>query len=180
MREQQLEGLSFPGDAFVTQADYGWGCDYHPPWKTHCALRLANASLAITYGKTLNWRSPSYRSAAPLNSTALLVTLSDTGSGSLTLLPSAANNQYVNCSEENAQAGLTCAWGALQFDDPARTWVNATVGLSSDGQALLLQAPSPQGSSKIVASSYGYGAIPMMVVYRSDSDLPVLPWNKTL
>ena len=41
------------------------------------------------------------------------------------------------------------------------------------------------GATKAVASSYGWGSIPMLNVYRADMEgedgqLPVLPWNRTL
>ena len=79
-------------------------------------------------------------------------------------------------------APFTCAWAALRFDDPAGTWANATVSLSADGRSMVLAAAGgvPQGGSRVTASAYGWGAIPMLVVYRNDADLPVLPWNVTL
>ena len=41
------------------------------------------------------------------------------------------------------------------------------------------------GATKAVASSYGWGSVPMLNVYRADMEgedgqLPVLPWNRTL
>ncbi len=114
MRQQQIEGVSQPGDALVTNADWGWGCDFHPPWKIHPGHRLANASLALVYNQALEWRSPTYRAATPLNASALLVALNNLPtSSSLELWPAAANSQYTtggaNCvrrwrAEERARA----------------------------------------------------------------------------
>ena len=41
------------------------------------------------------------------------------------------------------------------------------------------------GARKAVASSYGWGSVPMLNVYRADMEgedgqLPVLPWNRTV
>ena len=72
-----------------------------------------------------------------------------------------------------------------QFDDAAKSWVNATVGLTTDKQGMTLSAPAPPGAKSAIATSYGWGAIPMMSVYRADMEgedgqLPVLTWNRTM
>ena len=46
-------------------------------------------------------------------------------------------------------------------------------------------APPPANATGVVASQYGWGAIPMLTVYSAelageDGQLPVLPWNVSL
>ena len=116
MRQQQVEGLSQPGDALVTNADYGWACDFHPPWKVHPGHRLANASLALVYAQALEWRSPTYRAASALNASALQVALSNLPPGSaLELWPAAANSQYMTPPPPPAHAGY---WRPLYLTTP--------------------------------------------------------------
>ena len=72
-----------------------------------------------------------------------------------------------------------------RFDDSAKSWVNATVALTSDKQGMVLSASPPSGAKNAVATSYGWGSIPIMTVYRADMDgedgqLPVLTWNRTI
>ena len=90
-----------------------------------------------------------------------------------------------NCVTTNAKKAGSCAWASVQFNDAKKTWVNATVGLSADKQGVTLSAPAPAGAKAVVATSYGWGAVPMMTVYRADMEgedgqLPVLTWNRTL
>lgn len=67
MRDAQLAALRLPNVGFATNADHGMGCNIHPSAKQYCARRLANAALALRYGKTsLAWRSPAYEAATPL------------------------------------------------------------------------------------------------------------------
>ena len=73
----------------------------------------------------------------------------------------------------------------MQFDDAKKSWVRAVVGLSADKQAMTLTAPAPAGATAAIATSYGWGAVPMMTVYRADMEgedgqLPVLTWNRAL
>ncbi len=73
----------------------------------------------------------------------------------------------------------------MQFD--AGGWVNATVTLSADTKSVVLSpiGGAPAGATKAIATSYGYGSVPMLTVYRADmagqdGQLPVLPWNRTI
>ena len=91
----------------------------------------------------------------------------------LVILPS-ANEGTLDCNTNPN----TCAWAGLQFNDAAKTWVNATVGLSSDKQSIVLSAVPPAGASAIVTTSYGWGMVPFLTVYRADRDLPVRAWQK--
>jgi len=88
-----------------------------------------------------------------------------------------------SCAAWNSKAPRTCASVELQFNDSAKTWVLAAVALGADKKTMILKAAPPQGSTMVLASRYGWGAIPMMSVYSADLDgqdgqLPVLPWNR--
>merc|ERR1712083_168548 len=90
-----------------------------------------------------------------------------------------------DCVALNAKTPRTCAYAELQFDDAAKTWVNASVSIGADKKTMVLCASPPAGSKTVTASRYGWGAIPMMTVYRADLDgedaqLPVLPWSHNL
>ena len=192
LRDQQLASAAALGKGFAygTNADYGAGGNIHPPYKQHVGQRLANAALSIVYGQKINWRSPTYASAhatpidAAAGSTSVTVSLNDV-EGGLVLKDAFNLGTAGDCTAQNAKTPDSCAWASVQFDDAARSWVNATVGLSSDKTAIELFAAAPAGATKAVATSYGWGSVPMMTVYRADMDgedgqLPVLTWNETL
>jgi sialate O-acetylesterase len=198
LRDQQLASAAALGKGFAygTNADYGAGGNIHPPYKQHVGQRLANAALSIVYGQPINWRSPTYASAAATtigtatnaatttSVTSVTVTLNDV-EGGLVLKDAFNYHTAGDCAALNAKTPDSCAWASIQFDDAARSWVNATVGLTADKKAIVLGATAPAGATKAVATSYGWGSVPMMTVYRADMDgedgqLPVLTWNETL
>ena len=170
--------------AYATNADYGGGL--HPPYKQHCGQRLANAALSMVYSKPVNWRSPTYASAEETGSGEVTVSLHDVLDAGLTLkIPFNLRTAGRRCLAANNRTPQTCAWSSIQFDDASKTWVNATVSLSADRNRMVLTAPSPSGATNAIATSYGWGSIPMLSVYRADMEgkdgqLPVLPWNRTL
>ena len=127
----------------------------------------------LKYKQSLTWKSPSFASQV-LGSSSAAVALNDVTAAGLALRPS-ANAGTINCT---STAGL-CAWASLQFDDAAGTWANATVAVSSDGQGLVLSAQPPTGATKVVASSYAWGAVPFMTAYLAEpgTDLPVQAWR---
>jgi hypothetical protein len=69
-----------------------------------------------------------------------------------------------------------------QFNDAKKTWVNASVALTADGQGMVLAALPPAGASAVTGTSYGWGAVPFMTVYLADAglDLPVQAWQSAL
>merc|ERR1711920_260340 len=81
-----------------------------------------------------------------------------------------------DCSAVESQG--QCVWASLQFADGS--WVNATTRVAEIGNKLILTPASTTRSSlgAPVASSYAWGAIPMMNVYDKQTDLPVLPWSE--
>ena len=57
------------------------------------------------------------------------------------------------------------------------------VRLAPGGRALVLEAalpPAVRATDSVLATSYGYGDIPLMNVYDVDTGLPVLPWNRSI
>lgn len=186
MRDAQLVASSTLAKVgYGTNADHGAVCNIHPPQKQNCARRLADSALALQYGQAIAWQSPTYASAAAGGALgSLTVSLKDVPSAGLATIPipyNILNNNGVNCTALDAQYGAnTCAGAALQFDDAGASWVAATVALDASAQKIVLTAPPPAGATKVVASAYGYGAIPLMTVYAADRDLPVLTWNRSV
>lgn len=184
LRDQQLAtGDLIPNFAYATNADYGAGGNIHPPYKQYPGARLANAALSIVYNKPLNWRSPTYASALASGAGELTVWLNDVTDAGLVLKAPANLKNEADCDALDAKTPRTCAYAELQFDDDNRSWVNATVGVGANKMTMVLTANPPTGATRIVASSYGWGAVPMMTVYRADLDgkdgqLPVLTWNR--
>lgn len=187
MRDQQLateQLIPNSNFAYATNADYGFGGNIHPPYKQHPGKRLANAAMAINYKKPINWRSPTYASAKATGPGEVTVELNDVEAGLVTKPPFNLRAEK-DCAGLNAKTPRTCAWAELQFNDAGKTWMNATVSIHANRKSLVLSAEPPSGASGIIASSYGWGAVPMMVVYRSDMDgddgqLPVLTWKRDL
>lgn len=84
----------------------------------------------------------------------------------------------LNCSALHASV---CAWASLHLADLG--WLNASVRLAPGGRALVLEAalpPAARATDSVLATSYGYGDIPLMNVYDVDTGLPVLPWNRSI
>jgi len=141
--------------------------------------------MANVYGQDVNWRSPTYAKATATGAGVVTVSLNDVLEAGLVLKPAANARTSGNCATMNAKTPATCAWAAVQFNDKAKSWVNATVALTADKKGMALTAPVPTGATAAVASSYGWGDIPMMTVYRADmqgedGQLPVLPWNRPI
>jgi len=186
LRDQQLAtGDLVPSFAYATNADYGAGGNIHPPYKHYPGARLANAALAMVYHQAINWRSPTYSSAKATGLGEVTVWLNDVTDAGLTLKPPANAKDEPDCVALNAKVPRTCAWADLQFNDPKLSWVNASVAVGADKMTMVLTATPPIGATGIIGSSYGWGAVPMMTVYRADMDgkdgqLPVLTWNRPL
>ena len=137
----------------ATNADYGAGGNIHPPFKQHCGQRLANAALSIVYEKGINWRSPTYAAAAQTGSGEVTVWLHDVLDAGLVLKDPHNIHTAGDCTKANQKAPGSCAWASIQFDDSAKSWVNATVALTSDKQGMVLSASPPSGAKNAVATS---------------------------
>jgi sialate O-acetylesterase len=196
LRDQQLEsGKYLSNFAYATNADFGAGSNIHPPYKQYPGARLANAALSIVYKKPLNWRSPTYASAFETGRGEVTVWLNDVTAGNadvgLVIVPAANAKSEPDCLGTNAKVPRTCAWAELQFNDVNKTWTNASVSISKTSAGIpvmILTAKLPQGylgEPHVIASRYGWGAVPMLTVYRSDlsgqdGQLPVLPWSRPI
>jgi hypothetical protein len=59
------------------------------------------------------------------------------------------------------------------------------VRVAPGGRALVLEAalppaPAPAAAGVVLATSYGWGDIPLMSAYDRATGLPVLPWNRSI
>lgn len=192
-REAQLQSLKLPNVGYATNADHGAGCYIHPPAKQFCGKRLADSALALTYKKSLPWRSPSYLSSSASiagDLVAVEVTLADVGEQGLTIDVYPANYATLpegkihydppDCTQLNSVTPGTCAWAAIHLANLG--WVNATVAPSAggDGLTLSVKAEGVRNVDEILGNAYAWGPIPLMNAYDKGSALPVLPWNRSL
>ena len=84
----------------------------------------------------------------------------------------------LNCSA--LRAGV-CAWASLRLS--ALGWLNASVRVAPGGRAIVLEAalpPAPAAVGVVLATSYGWGDIPLMSVYDRATGLPLLPWRRSI
>jgi sialate O-acetylesterase len=172
IRDAQMAAfLSLPKVGYATNADHGAGCNIHPPAKKFVGVRLGNSALALVYGQKLAWKSPTYKLATVVpGRLEVRVEFSDVV-GDLELRYPANYVAGLNCS---TLAPGVCAWAAVLTGN---TWTNSTLSVTTDGKALLMSTPRIASGKKPDATRYGYGAIPMLSVYDSQTGLPVLPWG---
>ena len=110
LRAAQMSAAALPKVGWATNADQGDGCNIHPPTKQVCANRLADSALALQYGRTQPWRSPSYGSAhatVTASSVSVRVTLKDVSSGGLFVDPRRQYSNWTVCARENAAVNCT-------------------------------------------------------------------------
>lgn len=192
MRAAQMEALKLPKVGYATNADHGTACNIHPGPKQYCGARLGNSALALHYNKRIAWKSPSYVSAsASISSTnvttKVTVTINLVDVSKLGLTTDIYPSNYLglatyglNCTALNNKTSGTCAWAAIELSGTG--WVNAS--MTSEGQKLLLDTTLPlaidMDIASVLATSYGWGSIPLMNAYDKATMLPVLPWNQTL
>lgn len=180
MRQTQLEAfVKLKNVGFAVNADHGAGCNIHPPPKQYCGYRLGNSALAIAYGKSIPWQSPGFVSqtfsASPASAT---IKLDQTSAAGVDNTTKPFNEGTVNCSLPLAG----CAWASLKLADG--TWVNATISVTAPDEITLTVAAGITLSAAAtvgppVASSYAWGANPMMNVYDKTTGLPLLPFNSS-
>jgi sialate O-acetylesterase len=180
LREAQMTALELPNVGYATNADHGKGCTIHPNTKQFCGKRLGDSALGLHYGLDVHWRSPSYASTGtPVvknGVVSVVVNLADVSDSGLTTDVYPAN--YVDGLD--CTHNLNCTWAGIEVDGVG--WLNATVMPRSD-KRLALQAMLPSDTvtaADILATSYGWGPIPMMNAYDRGTHLPVLPWKQNL
>ena len=251
MRQAQMEVLDDEKNiGYATNADHGAGCNIHPPSKQYCGARLGRSALALQYGKSIHWKSPSYDQGRAVASKVSVVRnnpaeihdheteihggsssslrVSTTGrtttkttattveilvelllkdvasSDGLYLLDEPYNlmDGSFDCSQ---QLPGICAYPQILLNDDNLGWVNATIEIApTKPSGVIFRAVIEQQNNneeisrnygvfekqqerrrlstdlKAVATSYGWGSVPMMTLYDAQTHLPVLPWKEIL
>jgi len=167
----QMAAMALPKVGYATNADHGAGCNIHPPPKQYCATRLANSALALQYGKSFAWKSPSFDSQQ-CGSSSVTVNLKDVSSNGLRDDQYPFN--YLGGTFDCVKNAGKCAWAELQLGDGS--WSNAT--LTVNGDIVTLTVTGDTNGGMVLASRYGWGAVPMMSLYDKETGLPALPWSE--
>lgn len=89
----------------------------------------------------------------------------------------ASNSSH--CPTERAVNASYCDWFAIQVDDDAGTWHNASVALTPGADGVVLSAVIPQTGLAAVATRNGWSDWPVVTVY-SVGGLPLLTWNRPI
>ena len=196
MREAQMAALEkLDNVGYATNADHGNACNIHPPSKQFCGRRLGDSARGLVYGDEILWKSPTFANhvetnvrASPPGSTATVqatVTLNDVSPSGLTtdIYPANYLKEAANvsaCVALNEGKNETCSWAGIELRDSG--WLNASVTATADG--LVLEAEAPPGVAlddvQVIATSYGWGMIPMLSAYDLGTGLPVLPWKENV
>jgi sialate O-acetylesterase len=197
MRQAQMAALQLKSGkvGYATNADHGFGCNIHPPAKQYCGARLGRSALALQYGQDIHWKSPSYKQYVPSNSRSssvlprhnaigsmlpfVVIEMQDVSDKGLYILDSPYNGRLdpkdFQCAN---QVPGTCAGAQVLLN--GKSWVNATLSLKGKRQVVLTAEEGDASSDVIVATSYGWGSVPMLSIYDAGTDLPVLPWRGSL
>jgi Carbohydrate esterase, sialic acid-specific acetylesterase len=182
LRQAQMAALNLSGKiGYATNADHGDGCNIHPPPKQYCGARLGKSALALQYGKQMPWKSPTYAGAKSSQlrggqqGPSIAIQLKDVSSKGLYLLETPYNLQTADPFTCDGHVDGTCAGAQVLLN--GKGWVKATVSLDDTG-AVWFTATEGGSSDSIVATSYGWGSVPLMTIYDAGTDLPVLPWNE--
>ena len=185
-----MAALDLSDVGYATNADHGAGCNVHPPAKQFCGERLANSALAVRYGRPVLWRSPSYKSALARITTdargtstvTVTVNLQDVSPSGLTTDVHPYN--YVDgldCQQYIYRTDVQCAWASIRIESRFSQYtLNATVTVGEGVSTLVLQAVAGDQVTRVTASTYGWGAIPLLNAYDKGTWLPVLPWSRPL
>jgi len=182
LRQAQMAALKLTGKiGYATNADHGAGCNIHPPPKQYCGARLGKSALALQYGKQIQWQSPSYvGGTTALRSTAgqpasIAIELKDVSSKGLYLLDTPYNLLPEADMACDKKPEGTCEGANVLLN--GKGWVKASVSIQ-DNNHVVLTASEGGGTDSIVATSYGWGSVPLVTLYDAGTELPVLPWNK--
>lgn len=177
LRQAQLSPLrSLSNVAFTTAIDgvVPWSSpsDIHPTNKQLMGTRMSNQLLVLEYGVNAPNTYAFYSSAAA------------SGSGATVSVTVALKGCVAGCTvvpgviPPGVATNVTAAF-AIQTNDAAMTWWNASATLASGGQGLVLTATVSSSGLAAVATSYGRAAWPIVSAYNS-LGLPVMPWCYTL
>ncbi|CAB9499160.1 Sialate O-acetylesterase [Seminavis robusta] len=193
LRQAQMAAMRLKNVGYSTNADMGFGCNIHPPKKQYCGRRLGNSALAIQYGQPIHWKSPSYCKVTTISELDLLVEsrkensndgrlsvvvhFQDVSSDGLYMLETSYNAQVKGFTCQGKPAG-TCAGAAVLLN--GQGWVNAAISITGNDSVTLTAPAGYSTKDSIIATSYGWGSVPLMTLYDKGTDLPVLPWKEKI
>ena len=196
-RQAQHKALLQPRVALSTAFDGGDpasamagspGGTVHSHLKFIPGRRAAAALAGAFYGLPVPYLNPRYLDATALETsnathTALTVrvTLAPgtvTGAG-LVLRGWEPQSNSSHCPTERNVTANYCDWFAIQTNDGAFSWHNASVALSGDLAGIVLSAVVPGAGLAAVATRFGWGDWPVATVYSAEG-LPLRTWMKSL
>ena len=193
MRAAQLHALAEPRAALSTAFDGGDpasamagspGGTVHSHDKFVPGRRAAASLAGAYYNLSVPFLNPRYASAVARGvsnktHTALQVTVS--------LLPGTVTaaglvmrgweplSNSSHCPTERAVNASYCDWFAIQVNDGAFSWHNASAALTEDGRGVVLSAAVPGAGLAAVATRNGWSDWPVVTVYSAEG-LPLSPW----
>ena len=150
LRESQRKALELPRTGMATAIDIGNAKDIHPRNKQDVGKRLALSALGVEYGKSIEHKGPSLKSATPKGDRVTLV-FQDVARGLK------ASTPLEKCFGVKDAAGQ---W----------TWAAATI-VGKDTIVLKGKA-----GTKIVAVNYAWADNPSAPLYNR-AGIPALPFN---
>ena len=192
-RHAQNKALLMPRVALSTAFDGGDpaaamagspGGTVHSHAKFIPGRRAAAAFAGAAYGLPVEYVNPAYRAATAAavsngTHTALTVRVTLAAPTPLVLRGWEPLSNSSHCPTERSVNASYCDWFAIQVNDSAFSWLNASVALSEDGMGVVLSAVAPQPGLAVVATRNGWSDWPVVTVY-SQGGLPLATWNKVL
>lgn len=191
-RAAQLKALDEPRTALSTAFDGGDpaaamagspGGTVHSHDKFVPGRRAAAAFAGAYYNLSTPYLNPRYADAVAFGTTGATGTVLTV---TVSLLPGTVtaagleqrgwepSSNSSHCPTERAVNASYCDWFAIQTNDAANTWWNASVALTADAQGVVLSAAVPRGLSA-VATRNGWSDWPVVTIYSAEG-LPLAPW----
>jgi sialate O-acetylesterase len=146
---QSMAARAVPNSGIAMAIDIGDARDIHPKNKLEVGRRLALSALANTYGRSIEWSGPWYKSMEIAGS-------------------------EIRLTFNHAQSGLVAKGDkltgfAIAGEDRKFVWANAVI----DGEAVLVSSPI---ISRPVAVRYGWADNPVCNLYNKEN-LPAVPFR---
>jgi hypothetical protein len=190
-RAAQLTALAEPRTALSTAFDGGDpaaamagepGGTVHSHAKFVPGRRAAAALAGAFYNLSVPYLNPRYasataRSASNATHTLIDVTveLSDVPAGGLVMRGWEPESNSSHCPTERSIPAASCDWWAVQVNDGASTWYNATGALTPDARGVVLSVAAVGRGLAPVATRNGFADWPVVSVYSAEG-LPLQPW----
>jgi hypothetical protein len=196
-RQAQLKALQLPRVALSTAFDGGDpaqamagspGGTVHSHFKFIPGRRAAACLAGALYGLPVAFRNPGYGGAVGLSAsnathTTLTVRVALAAgtepAGGLVLRGWEPGSNSSHCPTERAVNASACSWFAIQANDAAGSWFNASVALQEGGAGVVLTAVAPGAGLAAVATRNGFSDWPVVTVYSRDG-LPLMTWSRPL